>query len=418
MRGPESATELGPASFVPTPVKSAGHARTFEETWASLIPVLPRVPVTRVYDASPLDILGIPVWCAVTPLARDLTVHAGKGGSPLAARISAVMEAIERVCAESIAPQRCWHGSYRELAARTGDGAVIWPGSFPLPFETSWHEDLGIWWTGCYDLMTESHHWVPVSLVISPAADGVLAGVATNGLASGNTYPEAVLHALHEVVERDAVAQEEFYLIHHDQEHSPSRPVRLIDPGTLPDDSRMLVGRIAAAGLRVQVQDCGTDTGIPVFGAVIVDEDYPGAEGEALTFAGYGADLDPARAVFRALTESAQSHTGVVLGARDEFEGMRPVPLRPAMLRRRAEILYGDARLPFPVGAGGGRDLTANIQEVLRRLRACGISRCLVTELTRHDLGVPVVRVLIPGLAGPYPDSAQAPVLRLLSVVV
>lgn len=416
-RSPGTATELGAGSFGPTPaVSAAGHGRTFEETWAWLEPILPRVPVTRIYDATPLDVLGIPVWSAVTPLARDLTVHAGKGATPLASRISAAMEAVERICAETIEPHRLIRASYRRL--KEEQSRVLDPREFALPFRTRWDEDLVVSWVGCYDLMSDSHHWVPADLVVSPGVEGVRAGTETNGLASGNTYTEAVLHALYEVVERDAVAEEEFYLIHHDPLHSPPRPVRLIDPSTLPPESRAWMDRLVDAGLRVQIQDCRAGTDINVFGIIIVDDGYPGLEGEALTFAGYGADLDPERAVLRAVTEAAQAHTGVILGARDEFEGMRPLPERPAMLRRRLDLLYGDGTLHFPAGDGSSGDLHADLAEVLRRLWASGRRRCLVTELTRPDLAVPVVRVLVPGLASPYPDSSREPTPRLLSTVV
>lgn len=169
----------------------------------------------------------------------------------------------------------------------------------------------------------------------------------------------------------------------------------------------------------MQLQDCTTALGIPVFAVVLVDESYPGAEGQAIAFAGYGADLDPVRAMLRAITEAAQAHTGVILGARDEFEGMRPIPDRAAMLQRRIELLYGEGDLPFPTAtAPSGTDLFDDLHEVLRRLSAAGYERCLVTSLTRPDLGIPVVRVLVPGLAAPYPDSSRAPVPRLLAQVV
>src|SRR5258708_6456318 len=94
---------IGQFSFVSTPVVTqSGHARALETTYACVKPLLRRVPITRICNVTPLDFLGLPVWSAVTPLAKDLTVHAGKGGSPLAAQLSAIMEAIERVCAESL----------------------------------------------------------------------------------------------------------------------------------------------------------------------------------------------------------------------------------------------------------------------------------------------------------------------------
>src|SRR3546814_15588111 len=49
--------------------------------------------VTRLADITRLDRLGLPVWQAVRPAGRALSVHQGKGASPLAARIGALCEA-------------------------------------------------------------------------------------------------------------------------------------------------------------------------------------------------------------------------------------------------------------------------------------------------------------------------------------
>ena len=114
--------------------------------------MLERVPVTRVYDATPLDCLGIPVWAAVTPLARDLTVHAGKGETHLAARLSAVMEAIERVCAEDVDAEQVRIASYRRAAT----GGFRWRARselLDLPFETTYRPELPLSWVEGYDLL-------------------------------------------------------------------------------------------------------------------------------------------------------------------------------------------------------------------------------------------------------------------------
>ncbi len=72
---------------------------TAEATLRRVVPLAPLVPITRIADISPLDRLRIPVFCAVTPLALDLTTHLGKGARPADAKASAVMEAVERVSA-------------------------------------------------------------------------------------------------------------------------------------------------------------------------------------------------------------------------------------------------------------------------------------------------------------------------------
>jgi len=48
----------------------------------------------------------------------------------------------------------------------------------------------------------------------------------------------------------------------------------------------------------------------------------------------------------------------------------------------------------------------------LARLRAAGIARVIVVGLTKPELGVPVVRVVIPGLEPEDPISAHIPVPR------
>src|ERR1700739_205690 len=72
-----------------------------EETERGVIPLLARLPVTRIADLTPLDEIRLPVFTAVTPLAKDLTTHMGKGTDATSARVSALMEAVERISAET-----------------------------------------------------------------------------------------------------------------------------------------------------------------------------------------------------------------------------------------------------------------------------------------------------------------------------
>ena len=78
------------------------RVRPPEETWEALRGVLPRVGITRVADVTGLDRIGIPVWQAVRPASRSLSVSQGKGATPAAARASAVMESIELWHAEDL----------------------------------------------------------------------------------------------------------------------------------------------------------------------------------------------------------------------------------------------------------------------------------------------------------------------------
>lgn len=410
--GSSSELALGaPDALGPTRVRTeSGRAAPYERTWRRVAAALARVPITRVYDATALDYLGVPVWGAVTPLARDLTVHAGKGASAEAARLSAVMEAVERVCAETAERAGSRHASFTELA---GHGAVD-PEAFDLPFETTYSPDRVITWVQGYDLLADRQVWVARDLAISPAREGVCLGVDTNGLAAGNNFTEAAVHGLSELIERDAASIYDFARLHADAAGIGPAPV--VDPGTLPAREAEIWERLGARGRQVELLDLTHDLGVPVFRAVLSDSGFPGAEGQIRQFEGFGCDLDAANALGRALCEAAQSHTGVLIGARDSFEAGPPPAARgtEGLVRR---LLAPVGTVPFSATTAP-EDLHQRLIILLDRLHAAGLRRCVIVDLTRPDLGIPVVRMLVPGLAAPYGDSPRRPTLRMLRTLL
>jgi ribosomal protein S12 methylthiotransferase accessory factor len=370
-----------------------------------------------VCNVTPLDFVGLPVWSAVTPLAKDLTVHAGKGGSPLAAQLSAVMEAIERVCGESMPDSRIRHASFDTLRSESGP-AVLDPETLNLPFSTEYTPDRLIGWTVGYDVAGADHIWVPVDAVISPAEEGVCSGAETNGLAAGNTITEAALHAVYELIERDAASIEQFVELYAESTDRRASPVRSVELTQLPDEARAWAERLSENDLQVVIQDLTNDIRVPVFGALIVDEAFAGNMGQTTVFAGHGCDLSARRAVFRAIAEATQAHSVVSLGARETFEGTRPFPDRSARLRRRLDVLRPRQQVAFCNDDFGSGDLWRDLQVVLERLSSAGLNRCIIVDLTREDLGIPVVRAIVPGLENPYGFSARRPGFRLLQSLV
>jgi ribosomal protein S12 methylthiotransferase accessory factor len=399
---------------VAAPIRSqGGHAWSYDDTEGRLASVLERVPITRVYDATALDRLGLPVWGAVTPLARDLTVHAGKGQSAQAARISATMEAIERVCAEDIDPARIRRASFQELLAED-PYSVLDPAGCDLPFDTLYRPSKPCAWVRGNDLYGADAVWVALDLVLSPAREGVCRGPDTNGLAAGNTLLEASLHGLYEVIERDAAAQRNFRRSY--GEGDSAWALRVLEPGGVPEGVAAWIDRLHTCGIAVTLEDLTHDVGLPVFRASLSDRSFPGREGQAVDFEGFGCDLDPAQALQRAVCEAVQSHTAVLLGARESFEGGHAPA--PSSARLFEWLLAPSARVGFEAGEPVPSDLEVRFQIVLQRLRAAGFSRCVAVNLTRADLGVPVVRILVPGAAGPYGHSARRPSARLLRHLV
>src|SRR5450755_2140673 len=78
------------------------RAASPEETWARVLPLLPRFGITRVADITRLDDIGVPVHLAYRPTGLTYAVSIGSGGTALQSQVSAVMESIEAWHAENL----------------------------------------------------------------------------------------------------------------------------------------------------------------------------------------------------------------------------------------------------------------------------------------------------------------------------
>lgn len=358
--------------------------------------ILRRIGITRVAVITRLDVVGIPVVSVCRPNARSLSVSQGKGVDLVAAKVSGIMEAVEAWHAEHVLlPLRL--ATYRELRAVV---RVVDVEQLPRPSSSRFHPDLTILWIEGTDVFSGEKVWVPYESVHldfrAPGPQGSGCFLATStGLAAGNHLLEAVSHALCEVVERDAVAlwseRTEF-----------DRASRKVDLNTVTDPGcRQLLDAYRAARVGVGVWDLTTDLGLPVFLATIVG---PCAEslGRLAAAMGYGCHPDRAVALSRALTEAAQSRLTLIAGTRDDFlpgyyrEGRDPkaIATHVARLKRRPVRAFTDA-----VHASRA-SIDEDVAHELDCLRAAGVQQAILVELTRSDMRIPVVRMVVPGLEG------------------
>ena len=81
------------------------RARSLSETLQLARAAATEAGVTRLADVSGLAPFGVPVFQAVRPQARLLSVSQGKGLTPMAAMVSALLEAVEQHCAERAIPR-------------------------------------------------------------------------------------------------------------------------------------------------------------------------------------------------------------------------------------------------------------------------------------------------------------------------
>ncbi|MBK7858024.1 MAG: YcaO-like family protein [Archangiaceae bacterium] len=356
-----------------------------------------RFGVTRVTEATGLDVFGIPVHTAVTPRSiSSSTVSAGKGLTPADSLAGALAEAIEVDCAERFSPREVLCGTADALRQRHRVFAphLGLPGRrrFPhaLELEWIWVENLGL-------PPGERRGLLPRDFV-RQGSHGHTAGALfpeqlSNGLASGNVLEEAVAHALEELIERDAEAIFTFRGKH--LEHPMHRDYARLDLRTLPERARGLVEQVTAAGRTVKLIDATTDVGIPV---VLCEID--GA-------CGAGAHSHAERAVLRAITEAVQTSTIHVQGAREDLErGSRDARVHPGNFGLEVPAvrrLLDDASLverPFSaLPSHGFLFVEEDVQHLLGRLAAVGIRDVYLADLTHPDCDdFHVAKVVVPGL--------------------
>lgn len=377
-------------------------------TWARLRPLIPVLGIPRVANITGLDRIGIPVFTACRPNSRSLSVFQGKGLTVDAARVSAVMEAYETWCAESI-DQPLKFASIDEMRF---SHRLIDLQRLPLTTVEGVDPGLPFLWIEGRDLSRNETLWLPFELVHAnyaipePAASNAFPAT-TNGLASGNSNREATLHALMEVIERDAIT---LWKLRPDAWNSRTA-VRL---ETIADaHCRSLLDRFEAAGIDVVVWDARSDLGVPCFLCLISERSGETGAPEL----GGGAHPAPEVALSRALSEAAQARATFIAGAREdipdadyEYDALEE---RAAKAR---EILSGlDPEMDFrDIGSVEAGSFEDDIAGTLASLKRVGLDQVVALEIGKPGFRFSVVRVVVPGLEAAFegPSSNYVPGAR------
>lgn len=391
--------KLGPA---PKTYTEDGH-RTVDPltTLKRIEPLCAVAGITRVADITGLDRVGIPVFSSIRPDAESgaITVYNGKGASIEQAKVSAIMEALERYSGEIRGDQIVRKGVEDMLSSNN----CIDPRDLILPPRTQPHLMYqNVAWVKGYDLQEEEDIYVPASAVFHPynsRLDLPLFRTNTNGLASGNALEEAILHGICEVVERDA--------------WSICESRRRLRADIVPPKGDKLISgmmqRFTSQGIEVHLKDLTSDIGFPTFAAAADDVRLQDA---ALLCLGMGTHLNPRITLIRALTEVAQSRLTQIHGAREDttrgagtrglgYERMKRLNAMWFTVGPKSSFLDAYQGVDTP-------DVYEDLKIVLDRLSSKGFRRAVVVDLTRKELGVPVVRVIVPGMEVQAMDPERA----------
>ena len=313
----------------------------------------------------------------------------GRGLSQEEARHGCSAEAVERYSATFHGSESFVTASATELGDRAILPARLTPWSERQNRRPSGGEgaaplvpDAAVAWTRVQRLTDGAERFIPAASAYLDYADaGGPPGYAdadTNGCAAGESFDDAALRALLELIERDAMAL--WWL---------NRATRPAAPGRAPDE----ISLEPTAGRRLDFLDLTTDLGVPVVAAVLTRAERAGV------LVGLGCALDPAAARRGATLEALQIATLTEGLPPEEVIGFSSEPwahyvdvaaypyLGPDPTARAAPAA------DFPASASAAERLRA----LAERLAVRGIP-AYALDLTRPQLGVPVVRAVAPGL--------------------
>ena len=336
----------------------------------------------------------------------------GKGSTHIQAMVSGLCEALERYSGLYTGEEYTVRGRYRDLAPRAihpNDcmgfseeqfrGREEWNRSqppsrcvvVPRPFDP--HQEIE--WAPVWSLGREEERLLPAAYCYygHPDFEGRWCIPDSNGCAAGNALEEAILQGFMELVERDAVALWWYNQVR--------RPAVDLDSFGLPYIDRVRA-YYDSLGRSLCVLDLTSDLGIATLACVSARASGPTED----VLLGFGAHFDPQVALLRAITEVNQFLPSVSHSRADgstiylfgdelargwwsaarigELPYLSPDPGRPA--RRKAD--FDDPSTD---------DLASDVRLCVERAGQRGLD-VLVQDQTRPDIGLSVVRVVVPGL--------------------
>jgi YcaO-like protein with predicted kinase domain len=369
--------------------------------------------ISRLASVTGLDHIGLPVWMAIRPLGRSLSVSQGKGLTDTLAQVSALMEAIELFHAESFLPA----GIERSIKLTARDPNFADVEALPIHTNRDLNFESPIRWLETRSIITGKTKWIPKELIdldTTRIYDGFFVP-SSNGLASGNSRTEALLHGLSEILERDQVSH---WLVV--ENLSPGLSCRRLNLSSgLPESIERAISMIRQAGLAVAVWYAAVTMEVPCFVCAIADTSgntlYPQHA------AGYGCHISKEIALLRAITEAAQSRLTFISGTRDDLF---------------VRIYENDIRVDAPSNRvwlqsiqSSGEDISYNdlpdfshfitFSEAVEYIASCmlddGITDVLALDLTNDTIGVPVIHVVAPHAEFDVGSAIAEPGLRLCS---
>jgi ribosomal protein S12 methylthiotransferase accessory factor len=318
----------------------------------------------------------------------------GKGRAPSQARTGALCEALERISGVYQGKEQVLRASYNELGPQ-----AIHPNEVDL-FSENQYRIRGAWnekrdsfniiprpldpdeptdWTALDPLNHQRQKWLPTaSCYFAYPPDPIKGPFAignSNGCAAGNTLEEAILQGLFELIERDSAAIWWYNQLQRKEVDLSSFQNRYFEKSAQ---------WLKAKGREIWVLDLTFDLEVPAFAAISTKD------GQQLLM-GLGAHLDPEIAISRAISELFQT-----VGAKNkEFVSA----LKLTETQERAAYFYPKGPKKTKKDYIEYRPPTVQqaLLDVIEPLQRKNLEVFILNQ-TRAEIGLPVVRTVVPGL--------------------
>ena len=331
----------------------------------------------------------------------------GKGKSDRQSQASGFCEAIERYSGiyqgdeprinsklaelgdRAIHPQKCllFSDSQYQNREELNQKAIVDHDWIPQRFD----ETQSIDWTPVWSLTEQTHKYLPTAFCYynyrQPKTQR-FCSADSNGNAAGGTLEDAILQGFLELVERDSVALWWYNRL--------SRPT--VDLASFNDSYLLeLQDWYRSQQRELWVLDLTTDLNIPAFAAL--SRNIGG--GEERIISGYGAHFDAKIAISRAVTEVNQIGTNV---DQQDYSTAPDSALKywfsQATLANQPYLAPSVQTPPkqytdYP--QQWSDDIEQDVLTCVEVAKRAGLEM-LVLNQTRPDIGLPVVKVIIPGL--------------------
>ena len=352
-------------------------------------------------------------------LRRSLNRYAsGRGKSDIQAKVSAIGEAMEHYAggfhgdecrirerwknlSNPIHPNACMLYSDRQIQNRSlgtsNPSRLNW---VPQPFD----EEQEIDWSPVWSLTDNELRYLPTAYCYYGYAQQYhieFTRADSNGCAAGNTLEEAILQGFMELVERDSVALWWYNRL--------SKPAVNLADFNEPYFQELM--RFYQQHHRdLWVLDITSDLNIPTFAAISRQND----QAVENIIIGFGAHLDPQIAILRALTELNQSLPAVLSNKPEHSRAYRdhyPEALewwQTATLENQPYLIPNETatrKVQADYPNHGGSDLYTDVMNCVKLAQSKGWE-ILVLDQTRPDIGLSVVKVIVPGMRHFWPRFA------------